>query len=105
MTGYLYKSFCYETAEQVAASLHSSFFLEGFGVIQSVSSVGSVLSVNYLTSSSTIQNFSYPLATCEKLGYDNSFTGLTKDDSLFIAQSMVGVLLAAWAIKIIRRAI
>lgn len=104
MNGYLYKSYCYETVEQVAASIHSSFFLDGFGVIQSVTYSGSTLTVNYLNASSSLSNFSYPLATCEKLGFDNSFSGLTKDDSLHISESMVGVLIAAWAIKIVKRA-
>lgn len=103
MSGYLYKSFCYETTSQVADSLHSSFFLEGFGVIQSVAPVGSVLNVNYLNSNGNLLNFSYPLATCEKLGFDNNFTGLTVDDSIQISSAVVGVLIAAWGIKILRR--
>ena len=105
MNGYLYKSYCYETVEQVAASVHSSFFLEGFGVIQSVSGFGSSLTVNYLHSSGNLQSFVYPIATCQKLGFDNNFSGLTRDDSLALAASMVGVLISAWVIKIVRRAL
>jgi hypothetical protein len=105
MNGYLYKSFCYETVEQVAASVHSSFFLEGFGVIQSVSGGSSGLTVSYLHSSGNLLSFSYPVATCEKLGFDNNFSGLTKDDSVQISSAIVGVLIAAWAIKIVRRAL
>jgi hypothetical protein len=104
MNGYLYKSYCYETVQQVAASLHSSFFLEDFGVIQSVSSLGNGgLTVNYLNANGNLQNFFYPLATCEKLGFDNTFSGLTKNDSLVLSSGMVGVLVVAWAIKISRR--
>jgi hypothetical protein len=103
MSGYLYKSFCYETIGQVSDSVHSSFFLEGFGVIQSVSAGGFGLNVNYLNSSGNLMSFSYPLATCEKLGFDNSFTGLTVDDSIQISSAVVGVLIAAWGIKILRR--
>ena len=103
MIGYLYKSFCYQTVEQVAASVHSSFFLEGFGVIQSVSGIGGGLTVNYLDSSGHLLSFIYPLATCEKLGFDNNFTGLTVDDSIQISSAVVGVLIAAWCIKILRR--
>ncbi|MDD5215381.1 MAG: hypothetical protein PHQ03_07595 [Methylococcales bacterium] len=103
MSGYLYKSFCYETVEQVADSIHSAFFLDGFGVIQSVSSFGSGVTVNYLNSNGNLQSFVYPLATCEKLGFDNSFTGLTVDDSIQISSAVVGVLIAAWCIKILRR--
>lgn len=105
MNGYLYKSYCYETAQQVADSIHSAFFLEGFGVIQSVSGFGSGATVNYLNSSGNLQSFVYPIATCQKLGFDNSFSGLTKDDSIALSGAMVGVLLAAWAIKISRRAL
>ncbi len=105
MTGFLYKSYCYETVSQVAASVHSSFYLDGFGVIQSVSYAGSDLTVNYLNSSLTPLSFSYPLTTCEKLGFDNNFSGLSQDDSLHLAESVVGVLIAAWAIKIVKRAL
>lgn len=105
MSGYLYKSYCYETSQQVADSIHSSFFLEGFGVVQSVSGFGSSLTVNYLTSSGNLQSFVYSIATCEKLGFDNSFSGLTRDDSITLSASMVGVLISAWVIKIIRRAL
>lgn len=105
MSGYLYKSYCYETPAQVAASIHSSFFLDGFGVIQSVNYSDSGLIINYLNSSLAFSSFSYPLVTCEKLGFDNNFSGLTKDDAVHIGESMVGVLVAAWAIKIIRRAL
>lgn len=105
MSGYLYKSYCYETVQQVADSIHSAFFLDGFGVIQSVSSFGSSVTVNYLNSSGNLQNFVYQLATCEKLGFDNTFSGLTRDDSLALSSGMVGVLVSAWAIKIVRRAL
>ncbi len=105
MSGYLYKSYCYETSQQVADSIHSSFFLEGFGVVQSVSGFGSSLTVNYLTSSGNLSSFSYSLVSCEKLGFDNSFSGLSKEDSLALSASMVGVLVAAWCIKIVRRAL
>ena len=103
MSGYLFKSYCYETTEQVAASVHSSFFLDGFGIIQSVTVNNTVLNVTYLTPSQTIQNFTYSLASCEKLGFDNSFSGLSQADSIQIGQSVAGVLLAAWAIKIVKR--
>ena len=92
MSGYLYKSYCYETPQQVADSIQSSFFLEGFGVIQSVSVVGSGVTVNYLNSNGNLFNFSYSLATCTKLGFDNSFTGLTVDDSIQISSAVVAVL-------------
>lgn len=105
MTGFLYKSYCYETVEQVATSIHSSFFLDGFGVIQSVTYSGSTLTVNYLNSSSSLSNFSYQLTTCEKLGFDNSFSGLSSSDSTLIGSSVVSVLIAAWAIKIVKRAL
>ena len=103
MIGYLYKSFCYETSAQVAASVHSAFFLDGFGVIQSVSGGGYDLTVTYLNSSGNLLSFVYPIATCEKLGFDNSFTGLTAADSIQISSAVVGVLIAAWSIKILRR--
>lgn len=103
MSGYLYKSFCYETVEQVAASVHSSFFLEGFGVIQSVNASDSVLTIDYLDSNLNQASFSYSLATCEKLGFDNSFLGLTKEDSVSIGSAVAGVLILAWTIKIVRR--
>lgn len=105
MSGYLYKSYCYETSQQVADSIHSAFFLEGFGVIQSVSGASSSLTINYLTSSGNLSNFSYSLVSCEKMGFDNSFSGLTRDDSLALSSGMIGVLVAAWVIKIVRRAL
>ena len=103
MSGYLYKSFCYQTVEQAATSVHSSFFLEGFGVIQSVNASGSVLTINYLNSNLNQASFSYPLATCEKLGFDNSFFGLTKEDSVALGSAVIGVLIVAWSIKVVRR--
>lgn len=103
MSGYLYKSYCYETAQQVADSIHSAFFLEGFGVIQSVSGIDGGITVNYLNFSGNLLSFSYPLVSCEKMGFDNTFSGLTKEDTLFLSTSMVGILIAAWAIKIVRR--
>ena len=102
---YLYKSYCYETVGEVAASVHSSFFIDGFGIVQSVYSNGSVLTVNYLTPSNTLSSFNYSLASCQHLGHDQSFTGLTKEDSVDISSAMIGVLISAWAIKIIRRAL
>jgi hypothetical protein len=105
MSGYLYKSYCYETSQQVADSIHSSFFLEGFGVIQSVSGGGSSLTVNYLNLSGNLSSFSYSLVSCEKMGFDNSFSGLTKEDTLLLSGSMIAVLVSAWAIKIVRRAL
>lgn len=104
MSGFLYKSYCYETVEQVAASVHSAFDLP-FGVIQSVAPSGSSLTITYLDVNANPAAFSYTLATCEKLGFDNSFSGLTKDDSVLIASSMVSVLIAAWVAKIVRRAL
>jgi hypothetical protein len=103
MSGYLYKSFCYETVQQVADSVHSSFFLEGFGVIQSVNASGSGLTIDYLDANLNQASFSYPLATCEKLGFDNSFLGLTAQDSFSIGSAVAGVLIVAWSIKIVRR--
>ena len=103
MSGYLYKSFCYETVQQVADSVHSSFFLEGFGVIQSVNAAGGGLTINYLDTNLNQASFSYSLASCEKLGFDNSFLGLTVQDSLAIGSAVAGVLIVAWSIKIVRR--
>lgn len=104
MSYYLYNSYCYETAQQVAASIQSSFTLP-FGVIQSVIPSGSSLTISYLDGSKKLGTISYPLATCEKLGFDNNFSGLSAKDSLFLAETMVGVLITAWAIKIVRRAL
>jgi hypothetical protein len=102
---YLFKSYCYETVAEVANAVHSSFLLP-FGVIQSVDANGSNLSVSYLYQSSSglvSSSFIYPLATCEKLGFDNSFSGLTQIDSVAIGSAVVSVLIAAWSIKIIKR--
>lgn len=109
MSYFLFKSYCYETIDQASNAVYSSFELP-FGVIQSVTPNGSTLSISYLhqnqnqteLSSST---FNYSLATCDKLGFDNSFSGLTKKDSVDISAAIVAVLIAAYAAKIVRRAL
>lgn len=101
---YLFKSYCYETVDQVAASVHSTFDFP-LGVMQSVVPSGSSLTITYLDANANLSNFSYPLATCQKLGFDNSFSGLTKDDSVVLGSALAAVLISAWAIKIIRRSL
>ena len=102
---YLFKSYCYETMEEVSNAVYSSFELP-FGVIQSVSGSGGGLSISYLYQDGGALNtgtFNYPLVSCTKLGFDNSFSGLTAADSTLIGSSVVSVLIAAWAIKIVKR--
>lgn len=103
---FLYKSFCYQSLSEVASSVQSEFVLP-FGVIQSVSLFSeSSLSISYLHSvnGSVLQDsLIYPVASCEKLGFNNSFSGLTSEDSSFIGSTVAGVLLAAWSIKILKR--
>lgn len=104
---YLFKSYCYETIQDASNAVYSSFELP-FGVIQSVSGTGSPLSISYVYQSNNALKtgtFNYSLATCTKLGFDNSFSGLTAVDSTLIGSSVVSVLIAAWAMKVVKRAL
>ena len=102
---YLFKSYCYETIDQASNAVYSQFELP-FGVIQSVTGSDSNLLISYLYQSSnglSVGSFNYSLASCTKLGFDNSFSGLTAADSTLIAGAVVSVLISAWVAKVVRR--
>ena len=102
---YLVNSYCYESISEASNAVYSHYILP-FGVVQSVTSSGSVLTVNFIYLSgiqTKTGSFNYTLASCTKLGFDSSFSGLTAADSTLIAGSIVSVLIAAWVAKVVRR--
>ncbi len=105
---FLFQSYCYETINETANALYSSFVLP-FGVIQSVTpNGGDNLLISYISENNGVlfsSTFNYSLAQCEKLGFVNTFSGLTKDDAISISAAIVSVLIAAFAVKVVRRAL
>ncbi|GAB6140865.1 hypothetical protein JCM14076_15940 [Methylosoma difficile] len=100
----LYKNYCYPDSQAVAEAVHSEFTIEGFGIIQTVTPNGDALTITVLTPDLTQQTINYTLQTCNQLGFNQSYTGLTVDDSLLLSGEILFALASVYAIKAVRKA-
>jgi len=101
---YLYKSYCYETLQEIADSIQSTvFFGDGF-VIDNVS-VG--LNTVVIDSIKLSTHYFYTVIPplCSEIGFNNSYSGLTVSDSLELWGLSLVVLVAAFAVKVLKRAL
>ncbi len=101
----LYKQYCYENLGDVRRSILSQMSIDGFGIVQSVTSSSGVITVNYLDPSNSVNSFTFRPPNCDTLGYDNSYTGISTTDAIELGSMFTAVLVIAWTIKIIRRAL
>lgn len=103
---YLYKSYCYQDIESVIASFQSRVILDGFGLIQEINQISpGVLSVDYQIADGSINTVTIELQTCERPGFDNSFTGISVEDAVELSGLILVVLAAAYSFKLLRRSL
>ena len=98
----LYNSYCYATLQDVADSIQSSPLLGGAGIV-----TNGVVNVNAIDITYRYQLTDY-IATvtppdCSMLGFNNSYSGLTFDDSVELSGLGLLVLVTAFAIKVLKR--
>jgi len=99
----LYNSFCYADLDSVANSLGSNFFIGDGQVLQSVTILNAdQLSLSFLKEAVT-NTYTITVPDCPRLGFDNSFFGVSMQDSVDVTWLSAGILIAAWAIKTMRR--
>ncbi len=103
MAKFLYNQYCYEDLFSVKRSIRSEMVIPDFGIVQTVSSVVKTITVDYLKPDGTTSSYSFTPPICQQLGYDNSFTGLTTNDSVEIGGYIVLALVIAYSVKILRR--
>ncbi len=106
MDKYLYHDYCY-TTQGVIDSLMSQSFMPHVGVVLNATHSGSgnfaVLFQDYQTS--TQQTYTLTLPACDRLGFDNSYTGLTVEDSQELAWAIVLVLVVAFSFRSLKRSV
>lgn len=99
----LYNSYCYADIAAVSNSLSSNYFIGDGQVLESVS----ILNANQLLATYKRQAITYDytitVPDCTREGFDNSFFGVTIQDSIDVTWIAAGALLAVWAIKNLRR--
>jgi len=99
---FLYKSHCYETLSQVVSSIQSTPMLgDGYILTNAVASLNDVL----ITAQKELitANYTFTPPICSKLGFDNSYSGLTTVDSLELWALGSVAMAAAYASKLLRR--
>lgn len=103
---YLYKSYCYADLQSVKSSIQSNITLDGFGLLQSVDVISvDKLGITYQLPDGTQSAVVYTAPSCDRLGFDNSYTGLTVSDSVDLSMMVLLVLITAWSMKVLRRAL
>jgi len=98
----MYNSFCYESLEAVSASIGSNYFIgDGYVVIDTTIS-GSNINV---TARKELINQTYTITppSCTKLGFDNSYSGLSPVDALEIGALCTLVMASAFYFKVLKR--
>ena len=100
----LYNSYCYPDLTAVASSMKSDFFIGGGYVL--TDAVVNLTDID-ITAKSGINVFTYTVTPpiCTKLGFDNSYTGITTADAVELGSQVSLVLIIAWGIKILRRSL
>ena len=93
--------------EDVASSVESVGFLGDGGQINGVTIVGQSLVINVYRRDA-LGNFSFinqtiSIPSCTRVGFDNSYSGMTTADAIEISGLVGLVLITAWAIKSLRR--
>jgi len=100
----LYKSYCYSSLDEVAQAVKSQVFTgDGSIIVDAVVNASSVDITTQLLTNFTVYSITPP--ACTKLGFDSSYTGITTADAVYYGSAVSLVLIIAWGIKIIRRAL
>lgn len=109
IVGVLYRGYCYDSAETVGSLVMSDqvrdgsspWYIAGFTV-----GSGSISYSVSVLSGGTVQTspVSVPLVNCSTLGPASNLTGLSVSDVTQVSWMVAAVLVSAWAIKSIRRA-
>jgi len=97
----MYKSYCYESLYKIKDIIKSELFLQDGTRVEDV-----VVQSGHITIYDPNYNMSmfYP-PTCSQLGFSSSYTGITTPDAVLLGSSISLVLVIAWGIKILRRAL
>ena len=77
--------------------------LDGFGLILSVNYNINKFDITYQRSDLTTAVYSMPEVICNRIGFDNSYTGITPTESQELGWMVALVLFAAWGIKAMRK--
>jgi len=97
----LYKSYCYPTLDDVALNIVSNP-VNDFGIVSSATVVDQTIDINY-----SVKNQNYSIIVtppdCSKLGFNNSYTGLSTADSLEISAGITLILVTAFCLKVLKR--
>ena len=103
---YLYKSFCYPTFDAVKRAIQSNVTLDQFGLIQDVTELSpNLLSISYQLPDLTYSSLTYQVPVCGQAGFDNSYSGLTMDDSIELSGMILLVLAIAFGFRTLKRSI
>jgi len=100
----LYKSYCYSSLDEVAQAVKSQVFTGDGSIITGAAVNGLSIDIStQLINKITVYSITPP--ACTKLGFDSSYTGITTADAVYYGSAVSLVLIIAWGIKIIRRAL
>jgi hypothetical protein len=78
--------------------------LDGLGVLKSYSLISAdEVAFIYTSFNSQDLTFNYRFSECVQAGFDNSFFGVTQNQSIELAWEVVSILFAAWAIKALKK--
>ena len=98
----LYNSYCYPDISSVADSFSSQLVLGNGSFISSVTfstqSLFVTTNLNGVFSSYTVTP-----PDCNRLGFDNSFTGVTTQDAVLYGSLMMSAFVSAYVFKLIKR--
>lgn len=99
----LYNSFCYLDIDSVNSSVASNFFLGDGSVLVSSAVINSdQINITYERTTKTYTK-TITVPDCFSVGFDNSFFGISVQDSLDAAWLSAIVLILAWGVKILKK--
>jgi len=99
---YLYNNFCYANESAVADAIASTVQLANGGLILGVTSPAVAQVEIEFDLAGTITTHTVDLVECDRLGFNQSFFGITEADALDLAWLGIGVLVVAWGITQLR---
>lgn len=105
----LYKSYCYPDLQSAINSLQSQVYIDGIGLIQSITPVppdAALVSYVHTDSSGYYLDAGTVTVTfpeCTQQGFDNSYFGLSIPDAIDLGWEVFLILTVAASIKIIKK--
>jgi len=99
----LFDSYCYADINAVASQYYSKSTLGDGWVIDSATILNADSFNVSAISNNKIWSFTVTPPNCEKLGFDNSFTGLDTTDALHLSALCVSLLVTAFCMKVLKR--